>query len=197
MNSRYFNILVPIISVLLGLLIGGIVMLASGYNPIDGFKALWMGAFGDAYYIGETIRQVIPYILTGLAVAFAFRTGLFNIGAEGQVIVGWLAAVWVGISFELPMIIHLPLAVLVAALSGALSGFIQGILNARLGVHEVIVPIMLHYTALHISNSVVLHVLSDTQNLTENIKPTASLSADWISDLAGNSRAHYGLLIAI
>lgn len=197
MNSRYFNILVPIISVLLGLLIGGIVMLASGYNPIDGFKALWMGAFGDAYYIGETIRQVIPYILTGLAVAFAFRTGLFNIGAEGQVIVGWLAAVWVGISFELPMYIHLPFAILAAALAGAIWGFIPGILKAKLGVHEVIVTIMLNYTGFHISNTLVRHVLSDTQNRTENIYETASLKSEWVSALTGGSRAHYGLLIAI
>src|SRR5690625_2791701 len=178
MNNKYFDILVPVISVFLGLLIGAIVMLASGYSPIAGYKALWQGAFGDAYYIGETIRQVIPYILTGLAVAFAFRTGLFNIGAEGQVIVGWLAAVWVGISFELPMIIHLPLAVLVAALAGALWGFIPGIKTARLGVHEVIVTIMLNYTGFHISNTLVRHVLSDTQNRTENIYETASLKSE-------------------
>lgn len=197
MNNKYFDILVPVISVILGLLIGAIVMVASGYNPIAGYKALWQGAFGDAYYIGETIRQVIPYILTGLAVAFAFRTGLFNIGAEGQVIVGWLAAVWVGISFDLPMIIHLPLAILVAALAGAIWGFIPGILKARLGVHEVIVTIMLNYTAFHISNSIVRHVLTDTQNRTENIKPTASLSADWISALTGHSRAHYGIIVAL
>lgn len=196
-NNKYFNVLVPIISVFLGLFIGGLVMIASGYNPIEGYKALWQGAFGDAYYIGETIRQVIPYILTGLAVAFAFRTGLFNIGAEGQVIVGWLAAVWVGISFDLPMIIHLPFAILVAALAGAIWGFIPGILKARLGVHEVIVTIMLNYTAFHISNTIVRHVLTDTQNRTENIKPTASLSADWISALTNNSRAHYGIIIAI
>src|SRR5690625_4592132 len=115
MNSRYFNILVRVISVLLGLLIGGVVMLASGYKTIDGDKALWMGAFGDAYYNEETIRQVIPYIITGLAVDFASRTEFFNIGAEGQVIVGWLAVVWVGISFELPKYIHLPFAILAAA----------------------------------------------------------------------------------
>lgn len=87
-------------------------MIASGHNPIDGYKALWNGAFYDAFTIGETIRRITPLILTGLAIAFAFRTGLFNIGAEGQVIVGWLAAVWVGLAIDAPMIIHLPLAVL-------------------------------------------------------------------------------------
>src|SRR5690625_4771952 len=90
-------------------------MLVFGYYPIEGYMALWNGAFGDVYYFGETIRQITPYILTGLAVAFAFRSGLFNIGAEGQVIVGWLAAVWIGTTVNAPMIIHLPLAILVAA----------------------------------------------------------------------------------
>src|SRR5699024_10356097 len=86
-SSRFINILLPLISVFIGLVAGGIIMLMYGYNPIAGFLALWNGAFGDIYFIGETLRQVTPYILTGLAVAFAFRAGLFNIGAEGQVIV--------------------------------------------------------------------------------------------------------------
>src|SRR5690625_5059973 len=107
-------------------------MLGFGYNPIEGYKALWVGAFGDVYYIGETVRQVTPYILTGLAVAFAFRAGLFNIGAEGQVIVGWLAAVWIGTTIEAPMFIHLPLAMLVAALAGAAIAFVPGYLKAKL-----------------------------------------------------------------
>src|SRR5699024_2039857 len=139
----------PLISVFIGLVAGGIIMLIYGYNPIAGFSALWNGAFGDIYFIGETLRQVTPYILTGLAVAFAFRAGLFNIGAEGQVIVGWLVAVWVGLVVDAPIYIHLPLAVLAAAVVGGLYGFNPGILKAKLGVHEVIVTIMLNYIALY------------------------------------------------
>src|SRR5690625_3936333 len=136
-TNRLFNILVPLISVFIGLLAGAIIMLIYGYNPIKAYAALWNGAFGDEYFLGETIRQVTPYILTGLAVAFAFRAGLFNIGAEGQVIAGWLAAVWIGTSFELPMLIHLPLALIVATLAGAAIAFLPGLLKAKLGVHEV------------------------------------------------------------
>lgn len=190
-------ILVPLISVFLGLLIGAFLMLGFGYNPIQGYKALWQGAFGEVYYVGETIRQVIPYIFTGLAVAFAFRTGLFNIGAEGQVIVGWVAAVWVGISFEAPMIIHLPLAILAAALAGAVWGFIPGILKARLGVHEVIVTIMLNYTALYSTNALVRHVLTDNQSRTDRVASTASLASEWMRSLTDNSRLHYGIIIAL
>src|SRR5699024_9061116 len=196
-SNRMFNILVPIVSVVIGLLAGAIIMLVFGYNPVQGYKALWQGAFGDVYFFGETIRQVTPYILTGLAVAFAFRAGLFNIGAEGQLIVGWLAAVWVGTSLEAPLWIHLPLAVLVAAAAGALWGFIPGLLKAQRGVHEVIVTIMLNYIALHSANAIVRNVLTDSQDKTENIAPTASLSSDWLQSLTSYSRVHYGIMIAL
>ena len=95
--------------------------------------------FWRIYNTGETIRQVTPYILAGLAVAFAFRTGLFNIGVEGQLIVGWLAAVWVGVAFDdLPKLIHLPLAIIAAAFAGALWGFIPGLLKAKFGYMKLL-----------------------------------------------------------
>src|SRR5699024_2613209 len=163
-SNRLFNIIVPFASVFIGLIAGEIIMLIYGYSPIEGYKALWNGAFGDLYYVGETIRQVTPYIFTGLAVAFAFRSGLLNIGAEGQVIVAWLAAVWIGTTIEAPMIIHLPLAIIVAALAGAFWGFIRGLLKATRGVHELIVTIMLNYTALYSANAIVRNVLSDNED---------------------------------
>src|SRR5699024_12231103 len=76
--SRFFPILIPIIAVLLGLIVGALLMLGFGYSPIEGYASLWDGVFGDWYVVGETIRQVTPLILTGLAVAFAFRAGLFR-----------------------------------------------------------------------------------------------------------------------
>lgn len=155
------NIVVPLVAVLLGVLVGTIIMIATGYNAGSAFIALWNGAFGEIYYTGEVVRQVTPYILAGLAVAFAFRTGLFNIGVEGQLIVGWLAAVWVGVAFELPKIIHLPLAVLAAAAAGALWAFIPGLLKAKFKVHEVIVTIMMNYVALHVTNYIIRTVLSE------------------------------------
>ncbi|MGM7720432.1 ABC transporter permease [Metabacillus sp. Hm71] len=195
--TRYMNILIPVIAVLLGLICGAIIMLVSGYNPIAGYSALWYGIFGESYYIGETIRQLTPYILTGLAVAFAFRTGLFNIGVEGQVIVGWLAAVWVGVAFELPAIIHLPLAILAAGLAGALWGFVPGLLKARFKVHEVIVTIMMNYIALHVTNALIRDVITDNDDKTENIFPTASLRSESFELLTDYSRMHYGIFIAL
>ncbi|MBM7586896.1 simple sugar transport system permease protein [Bacillus pakistanensis] len=197
MSSRLINIIIPIIAVFLGILVGTIIMIFSGYSPIEGYSALWNGIFGEIYYVGETIRQVTPYILAGLAVAFAFRTGLFNIGVEGQLIVGWLAAVWVGVSFELPKIIHLPLAILAAAVAGALWGFIPGLLKAKFKVHEVIVTIMMNYVALHVTNAIIRTYLSESSDRTENVAETASLASPFFESLTDYSRMHWGIFIAI
>lgn len=197
MSNRFVNILVPVVSVILGLLVGAVVMTVSGYDPIEGYIALWNGIFGDAYTIGETIRQITPYILAGLAVAFAFRTGLFNIGVEGQLIVGWFAAAYVGITFDdLPKMIHLPLAILAAALAGAIWGFIPGLLKAKFKVHEVIVTIMMNYIALHTSNALI-RAVSDGGDNTGSINPSASLRSEFFENLTDYSRLHYGIFIAL
>ncbi|PGT86730.1 MULTISPECIES: ABC transporter permease [Bacillaceae] len=195
--NRYMNLLIPVIAVILGLISGAIIMLVSGYNPIAGYSALWYGIFGDTYYIGETVRQLTPYILTGLAVAFAYRTGLFNIGVEGQVIVGWLAAVWVGVAFELPAIIHLPLAIIAAGLAGALWAFVPGFLKARFKVHEVIVSIMMNYVALHVTNYLIREVITDNSDSTDKIFPSASLRSEFFESITDYSRMHYGIFIAL
>lgn len=197
MSKRLSNLLIPIIAVLLGIIVGTIIMIASGYDAFAAFAALWNGAFGEIYYIGEVVRQVTPYILAGLAVAFAFRVGLFNIGVEGQLIVGWLAAVWVGVAFELPKVIHLPLAILAAAVAGALWAFIPGLLKARFRVHEVIVTIMMNYVALHVTNYFIRTVLSEQSDRTKNIYESATLRSPFLEGLTDFSRLHWGILIAL
>ncbi|GKV64133.1 MULTISPECIES: ABC transporter permease [unclassified Sporosarcina] len=196
MSNRMINMLVPVISIVLGLLVGALVMWVSGYSPVTGYSALWNGIFGDSYAIGETIRQISPYILAGLAVAFAFRTGLFNIGVEGQLIVGWFAAAYVGMAFELPKIIHLPLALLAAAAAGAFWAFIPGILRATLKVHEVIVTIMMNYIALHVVNALI-KTLSGGGFKLERIHQSASLRSDFLSNLTDFSTLHYGIFVAL
>lgn len=197
MSNRLINILVPAVSVVLGLIVGAIIMLLSGYNPVEGYVALWNGIFGDIYAIGETVRQITPYILAGLAVAFAFRTGLFNIGVEGQLIVGWFAAAWVGVTFtDLPAIVHLPLALIAAAVAGAFWGLIPGLLKAKLHVHEVIVTIMMNYIALYVTNALIRSI-SDGGDNTGRIAESASLASPFLQNLTDFSRLHYGILIAL
>ncbi|PAC38128.1 ABC transporter permease [Caldifermentibacillus hisashii] len=195
MSKRWTSILIPVLAVILGLLVGAVIIAISGYNPIVGYTQLWEGIFGDSYVIGESIRQITPYVLAGLAVAFAFKTGLFNIGVEGQLIVGWFAAVYVGISFDLPAYIHLPLAILAAGLAGAFWAFIPGILKAKLGVNEVVVTIMLNYTALHVTNALIRSIAKG--DTTEQIAQTASLRIRFFEEITQYSRLHGGIFIAI
>ncbi|WAA13547.1 ABC transporter permease [Fervidibacillus halotolerans] len=196
MSNRMTNIVVPVLAVILGLIVGAIIMAISGYNPVVGYQALWEGILGDSYNIGESVRTITPYLLAGLAVAFAFRTGLFNIGVEGQLIVGWFAAVWIGVVFDLPMIVHLPLALLAAAIAGAIWAFVPGVLKAYLGVNEVVVTIMMNYVALHVTNALIKN-MSDGSDSTERIHESASLKSSFFEQITDISRMHNGIFIAL
>jgi len=125
------SISVPLVAVLLGLLIGAGLLLLSGANPLDAYGALLEGAFGSPVALQRTLEKATPLIFSGLAVAFAFKAGLFNIGAQGQLLIGAVVAAFIGFSIEgLPAIIHAPLALLVGGLAGALYGFIPGALKS-------------------------------------------------------------------
>jgi len=190
--------LVPIVSVLLGLLLGAVVMLIGSYNPILAYSSLFKYVFGSMNSVGETIRQITPLIFTGLSVAFAFRTGLFNIGAEGQFIMGSLGAAYVGIMFQLPWFLHIPLAIIVGGLMGGLWGSIAGYLKAKRGVHEVISTIMLNWIALYLANYMIkTFLLEPKQMRSYYIEESAWLSSSGLTQLFDNARIHYGILIAI
>jgi len=111
------------------------------------YYALFDSSLGTPGAMGQTLVETTPLLLGGLSVALAFRSGLFNIGAAGQLIMGATFAGWVGFTWDLPLIIHLPLAVLAGFLGGALWGSIAGVLKARTGAHEVITTIMLNFVA--------------------------------------------------
>lgn len=190
--------MIPVFSVLVGLILGAVIMLAGNYNPILAYGSLFSKAFGDMYNIGETIRQITPYIFTGLSVAFAFRTGLFNIGAEGQFIMGAIAAVSVGVLLELPWYLHVPLALVASALAGGFWGAIVGYLKAARGMHEVITTIMLNWIALHVSNYIVRTVLLEKgMARSKYIHESAWMSSPGISQMFDHARIHYGILLAL
>ncbi len=116
----------------------------------DAYRALFETSLGSASAISRTLAEATPLLFAGLSVALAFRAGLFNIGGAGQLMMGATAAAYVGITFDLPKIIHLPLALAAGALGGAVWGGIAGFLKARTGAHEVITTIMLNYIALRL-----------------------------------------------
>ena len=119
-----------LIAVLFGFLVAAIVLVIAGYNPGQAFGALFKGIFAKPKYISNVIIKATPIILTGLSVAFAFKTGLFNIGAEGQYIAGTVAAVLVGAKLNLPAVLQIPAVVLAGVLGGAIFGGIVGYLKA-------------------------------------------------------------------
>ncbi|WDV47073.1 ABC transporter permease [Clostridiaceae bacterium M8S5] len=153
---------VPLIAIILSFLIGSVFIIITGNNPIVAYIALLNGSLGSIPKIGETLLKSTPIILTGLSVAFAFKTNLFNIGAEGQYIAGAISTVVASYIFrgiESPFLL-IPLTLLGGMLGGAIWASIAGVLKAKLGVHEVITSIMLNYIALFMSNYLVRVVLN-------------------------------------
>ncbi len=153
LNQIWLSIRVPVAAVVLALLIGGLILLISGINPLDAYSALFKGAFGNAKYLQRTLEKATPLIFSGLAVAFAFKAGLFNIGAQGQLLIGALTSAALGFLIKgIPPLVHIPLALLGGALAGALYGAIPGALKTFTGAHEVITTIMLNYIAINITD---------------------------------------------
>lgn len=164
--STRLALLVPALALLLALLVGAVIIMATDveawriFSEDPGralgrmfsgvwvaYKALFLGAFGSVRAISETLFTATPLIMAGLAVAVGFRTGLFNIGARGQMFMGGLFALWVGLHVTLPWFLHLPLAIIAAIVGGGLWGGLAGLLKARTGAHEVITTIMLNFVA--------------------------------------------------
>lgn len=152
-KATWQAIMIPLVAILLSLLIGAIILAISGASPIAAYTALWEGAFGDSVALGRTLEKATPLIFSGLAVAFAFKAGLFNIGAQGQLLFGAAIAAGIGFGIKgLPAVIHAPLALFIGALAGALYGAIPGALKTYTGAHEVITTIMLNYIAINITD---------------------------------------------
>ncbi len=154
---------VPVGAVLLASLIGAVILAVSGASPWQAYGALLQGSFGNAAAIARTLEKTTPLVFSGLAVAFAFKAGLFNIGAQGQLLLGALVSAWVGFAVPgLPPVLHVLLALLAGALAGALFGLIPGWLKTSTGAHEVITTIMLNYVAINITDYLADGPLKDT-----------------------------------
>jgi simple sugar transport system permease protein len=140
---------IPLLAVVFGLLLGAVMIITVGDNPLVAYRALVDGAFGD---FTRTLEKATPLVLGGLAVAFAFKAGLFNIGGQGQLLLGASFAAWAGFTFDMPAIVHIPFALLVGALAAAVLGGIVGWLKAYRGTHEVISTIMLNFVAANFTD---------------------------------------------
>ncbi len=203
LKSAGNTMLVPILAVLTALIVGGIVIAMVGGNPFYAYLGLFQGAFGSAKAWSETAVWATPYILAGLAVALAFKGGLFNIGAEGQLALGAVVSAWIGyalpdmLGFSLPAIIHIPLAVGLGLLAGAVWGAIPGALKAYTGGHEVINTIMMNYIALNMVSFLLNGPMKDKSpnNVVARTPPIAE-SARFTPIFEGY-RVHWGFVLAL
>ena len=162
------------IAIACGFIVAAILLAVAGYAPGASFAALFHGVFSKPKYISNTLIKAAPIILTGISVAFAFKTGLFNIGAEGQYIAGTVFAVLVGAKLNLPAPIQIPIVVLAGVAGGALIGAITGALKAKFGIHEVISSIMLNWIMLYVNDFVVASSAYHRANSTSSIMVHAS-----------------------
>ena len=142
------EVLLSLIALLLSLLVSSVVIVIAGYSPFEAYGAMLDGAFGSGYYLAQTVGTAIPLIFSGLAMAIAAKVGVFNIGIEGQMIIGALPAALVGTYVTgLPGWLHLPLCILAAAVCGGLWAAVVAVLKNRLRINEVILTIMMNYVA--------------------------------------------------
>lgn len=196
------------------------VQLASGYffsRPQDTLAAIWNAIYGayEALFRGsifnfkaddfsgmikpitETLAFATPITLAGLGLAVSFRSGLFNIGAQGQIIFGAIFAGYVGINFDLPMYAHLPLAILAGLLGGAIYGGIVGLLKATTGANEVIVTIMFNYVAILLLEYLLKQPAFQAPNSVNPISKPIEISARYPSLLGDQFRLHAGFLVML
>ncbi|MBC5625108.1 ABC transporter permease [Clostridium sp. NSJ-49] len=188
-----------ILAIVLGLLAGALLMLAMGFEPIKGYQFLFKGGLMNIERIGNTIATATPLILTGLSVAFAFRTGLFNIGTPGQMLFGGFCTIAVGLSFDLPTVVIVPLMVLAGILGGALWAVVPGVLKALFNVHEVVSSIMMNWIAYWTIYYTVPKYFKGEYLETESrmLPETATLRVKWLSDLFGGSYINLGIILAL
>ncbi len=196
-------LLIPLLAVLTAVVIGGIVIAFVGGNPFFAYIGLVQGAFGNAKALSETAVWATPYIFAGLAVAVAFKGGLFNIGAEGQLALGAVMGALIGYGLpdwfggDIPAIIHVPLAVGLGALAGALWAAIPGALKAYTGGHEVINTIMMNYIALNMVSFLLNGPMRDPNPIDLSAQtPEIALSAR-IPPLFDGLRVSWGFILAL
>jgi len=197
--------LVPLLAIVTAIILGGLTIWAAGGDPIAAYKGLIQGAFGSANSISETAIWATPYIFAGLAVAFGFKGGLFNIGAEGQISLGAVVAALIGyalpgwLHMSIPAFIHIPLAVGLGMLAGAIWGGIPGALKAYTGGHEVINTIMMNYIALNLTSFLLNGPMRDPNPLNLSARtPEIALSARIppLFNIPG-MRVHWGFIFAL
>jgi len=199
---KFDTLIVSLLATLFGLVAGALLMLIIGKNPIDGYWFILKGGLGlgmpGLKRVGDTLAVATPLVLTGLSVVFAFRTGLFNIGAAGQMLFGGFCAVAVGLSVQGPQYIVVPIAVLAAIIGGAVWGIIPGLLKAFFNVHEVVSTIMMNWISYWVVYyAVQTYFKGDFETESRLLPAFAKLDLGWLTAILGRSYINMGIFFAI
>ncbi|WP_423223740.1 ABC transporter permease [Candidatus Amarolinea aalborgensis] len=199
--SRLTGALLPVLATLLALAFGGILLLILGVNPLTAYGSLFRGAFGTVSGLTQTLSKATPLLLVGLGICIAFRGGVINIGGEGQIIIGAVAAAAVALAWPtLPGVILIPLTLGAGVLGGAVWGGIAGVLKARFGVNEILSTVMLNAIALQLMNYLLRGPMLDPAQIAAgtNIAQSATLPDQvWLLRLVPRTLLHVGLILAI
>ncbi len=199
-KKKFTNtLLVPVLAIVSGLIVAALLVLTTGKSPLDAYKVLFNSGFNceslQRCTFVTTLERSTPLILTGLSALVAFRTGVFSLGQEGQMMLGAVTAAWLGHTLDLPYVIHPIVIILAAAVIGGLYGYIPGVLKVKLGVNELISTIMLNEIAILFLEWVVNFPLrADAGSAAHSfiIKETA-----WLPSFLPSSRWGVGFVIAI
>ena len=199
LQSRFF---LTLISILISFAFGALFLLVMGISPLVAYGKLLDGVFSTTKNLSYCVVYATPLVFTGLAVAFSFRTGVFNIGAEGQFVVGSMAACVVGILVPAPGYVLIPLCFIAAALAGAIWGIIVGFLKTKFGINEVLSMIMFNWIAYYLSNFIAdLEIIHDTGSAeaTRNVADAAMIlmPKSMIQALGLCPKANWGIFAAM
>lgn len=201
-STAFVSVLGALSAVAIGLLFGLIIMLfVNPSNSLSGFFVILRGGFNDLKSFGNMFYFSVPIILTGLSVAFAFRTGLFNIGASGQFTAGAFAAIFVGVRWgflgDVSPLLHWGTAVLAAAIAGGIWGAIPGLLKAYRNVNEVVTSIMLNYVAMYTVSSLITLFVSAGNTFSKSVRTTAKTPTFNLEILFPGSSVNAGIVLAL
>lgn len=189
------EILKPLLTIIIALFIGVLLILPTGTSPIEAYTVLFEGAFGSANNIYNTLARSTPLLFTGLAAAVAFKSGVFNIGIEGQLYMGAMAAALTGIYLgDMPAMILIPVCLLMAAFAGMLWAFIPGILKTKLDINIVIVCIMTNSIAQLFTDYLATYPFKGELPIGATLKVSENAM---LPRLAGRSELNLGFIIAI
>ena len=197
MMRPFVGVAVPAFAAVAALLVGAVMLLAFGANPVAAYGELITGAFGSADNLADTAVRAMPLALVGVGICIAFRTDVINIGGEGQIVLGAIAATVTSMAFDdLPRVLLVPLVIVAGAIGGGFWGAIPGALKAYAGVNEILSTIMMNLVAFHFLSFLLQDLLIEPGAIkiqqTRRLSPNADLPL-----LPGGTRLHIGVLVAV